>query len=720
MIDEEVVDSRDRQRLRREIADIEETIRERLLTDVASSGTLSESERATCIEIVVSCLTSAQLSEHDYDIVGMNAADLAAIVEERGRDRIAKRIHTLAGRVYFTDVLIGTSAILLATIAAGPSPSPYVFATLLREPGGVSAAVRRSIGGTAIPATQPENGSLYLRTLVTALDQGELIGFTLAESLRRFRLSGVYTEQTVVVEDTELNADIALADSRRLHILGVAGSGKTTMLCRLAVACARDDLPESLVHLRGLLPVYVPARRLTRDALRADSAVDVLESAMHPGPEGLLDPGTVGRTLADGRALVLIDGMDEVTEDQRMSCSNWLRSLVTSFPDCRYVVSSRTGSAGDDTRFGPGFVRAQIRPLTERGVATLVHRWFTSAGEPGKADELLDLVRRTPQLSELVTLPLLCAVICAVYGERGARALQGGDIYEALLEMLVERRDVERGLPAANQLPRSLSLLFLEEMAGHMVRNDIREWTTADAEEFIGHLTRSMSRDLPEPDGVLNHLVDRSGVLIKPAPDVVGFLHVTFLDFLAARHFVLNDEITLLADNAHRPTWRRVVAMAAPQLRPKQGEYLLRRLLTLVIDDEGHRPALASLLQQCVDAVPRLDPELRNRVEDVLGSTQIWGDDVWIISFSSRDMASHHAVAEEMFGWIRQHTASRPDVVINNGALPQTLRAAGRLALPAVLEAVVEWRTITARMPRPAVTVRGAETRITIADDERA
>lgn len=53
-----------------------------------------------------------------------------------------------------------------------------------------------------------------------------------------------------------------------------------------------------------------------------------------------------------GRAIVLIDGVDELAEARRADVRHWLTDLIVSFPNARYVAAGRdaTGLAGAGRR----------------------------------------------------------------------------------------------------------------------------------------------------------------------------------------------------------------------------------------------------------------------------------------------------------------------------------------------------------------------------------
>lgn len=51
--------------------------------------------------------------------------------------------------------------------------------------------------------------------------------------------------------------------------------------------------------------------------------------------------GWVGRVLESGRALLLVDGLDEVPRDDREQAHEWLSRLLDRYPDIRCVATVR-------------------------------------------------------------------------------------------------------------------------------------------------------------------------------------------------------------------------------------------------------------------------------------------------------------------------------------------------------------------------------------------
>jgi predicted NACHT family NTPase len=105
--------------------------------------------------------------------------------------------------------------------------------------------------------------------------------------------------------------------SNKFVLLGAPGSGKTTLLSFFAVMLAQD-YPEKIGLPSGIdwLPILIKIRDFARlsDINLLDYARQFAEKNMsvNPLPEGFFE-----YWLADGRAMILLDGLDEVVEESK-------------------------------------------------------------------------------------------------------------------------------------------------------------------------------------------------------------------------------------------------------------------------------------------------------------------------------------------------------------------------------------------------------------------
>ncbi len=146
-------------------------------------------------------------------------------------------------------------------------------------------------------------------------------------------LAAVYNAATLSLGD-------ALSGSMNIVILGQPGAGKTVALAHLASLAANRD--ESLGALKDYVPYLLHVADLK---LPASSAKDVLDhiGEMTAEHASVLDAGRasafVQNSFRSGRALLLLDGFDELTPDGQRDMSAALKLLLAEYPRLRIVVT---------------------------------------------------------------------------------------------------------------------------------------------------------------------------------------------------------------------------------------------------------------------------------------------------------------------------------------------------------------------------------------------
>lgn len=406
----------------------------------------------------------------------------------------------------------------------------------------------------------------------------------------------------------------------RVLLRGEAGSGKTTLIQWLTVTAATGPADGPL---HGLIPYVLPLRTLTRHGGALPAPRGFLAAANSP-LAGEQPRGWERRVLDAGRALVLVDGIDEIPEAERAGARDWLTDLIDTYPGNRWLVTSRPSAVREDWLAEAEFTELALAPMSPQNVAEFVRRWHTAAasGDPEHAEadaalegyrgQLLESVRTKRDLARLATNPLLCGLICALHRERRGFLPSGRkELYTAALSMLLHRRDRERQLrlPELGEEPQ---LQLLQRLAYWLIRNGRTELDRDRAEALIADALPSVpgvAEALGDPRAVLRHFLERTGLLRAPSADSVEFVHRTFQDFLGARAALDEGGLGELAGHAEDDQWEDVIRMAVAQARPRERAEIIRGLL------DGRRSERAVLLAfGALDHAAELDPELRERV----------------------------------------------------------------------------------------------------------
>lgn len=424
-------------------------------------------------------------------------------------------------------------------------------------------------------------------------------------------------------------AEQALAGQRRTLIRGLAGSGKTTLLQWLAVGAARQDLPSEIANLRELIPFVLPLRTLIRQAaLPTPDRFLETTGCMFAGAQ---PPGWPDRVLKTGRGLLLIDGIDEVPQQQRDHTREWLRELLAAYPQSIYVVTTRPSAVPEGWLTSLEFRELTVRPMSLRDVAVFISRWHVAARSELSHEQerqamealeegLKDAVRAQRNLAQLATTPLMCALMCALHRDRRGHLPQGRmELYEAALSMLLVRRDRERdiGAPEGISLTRQQSIQLLQRLAYWLIRNGQAEMDQDTALAVIEELLPAMPAVAAQGDAsqILAHLLARSGLLRQPTADTIDFVHRTFQDYLGAKAAVETRDLPLLVRHAHDDQWEDVFRMAVAHAYPDVRATLLRRLIASGDKVAEHRIRLHLLAAACLEQATELDPAVRQEVE---------------------------------------------------------------------------------------------------------
>ncbi|MBI1314749.1 NACHT domain-containing protein [bacterium] len=356
-----------------------------------------------------------------------------------------------------------------------------------------------------------------------------------------------------------------LRQNPRMTIQGAAGSGKSTLLSWLAMKCAdRRDLNNPW---RNGIPFFIRLRSLVEQGVTPSVSLFTRHT---------IDPAVWDKTppeswlydvLDAGRAVVLIDGVDEISTVQRRAFWEWVGQFCDSYPNCRVYITSRhipsEAGGGISANWNPPahFAASHLLDMTTTDRTLFIEKWHDSLlaieGDPEIRRELTEAQAGLPdklgdplnqRVRDLCRNPLLCAMVCTLHWRhKGYLPTERVDLYDRCCRMLLEERNRQRDIGPIAEEMSEFSLgdgeVVLQRLAWHMVQNKDGsgdqqiEISQEEASRWIQKalpLCRSTKTQGVAASVVLEHLILRTGLLREPSRGLVDFPHRTFQEYLAA------------------------------------------------------------------------------------------------------------------------------------------------------------------------------------------
>jgi hypothetical protein len=325
---------------------------------------------------------------------------------------------------------------------------------------------------------------------------------------------------------------VALSRNTNLMVVGKPGSGKTTYLQHLVIECDAGRLQSHKI------PVLIKLRDFVNDGrLFSYSIIRYLEETWN-----LLATETKV-ILEKGRLLLLLDGLDEVRQENIQAITEEIEQFCRNYPRVQVVITCRTQR--HNFRF-KRFDYIEVADFNESQARLFAEHWFKSI----KQNEVEGLEESQSFLThlfdeknrlvrELAITPILLSLTCAVFHHSKKFYSKRSKLYEEGIDLLLEHWDSSRSIERDDiylNLPTERKVELLRYIARR--KFDKEQYVLFEETEIIVYISEFLGISKVEGQNILRAIESHHGLIIERSRKIWSFSHLTFQEYLLAVDFV--------------------------------------------------------------------------------------------------------------------------------------------------------------------------------------
>ena len=455
------------------------------------------------------------------------------------------------------------------------------------------------------------------------------LGLNISGNLPGFKTSAqpLLREDLEQIQDLNIWHCIRQAEKRRpfrqLAILAWGGYGKTTLLKHVAYIYGTKQQGRFQVPKR--IPVLLVLRKY-RDLLAQEIPPNLPELITNHHIPNLPKEGNdrpvpenwAINLLRQGKAVVMLDGFDEVAKAQRPKVARWINDQMRRYGNSIFILTSRPKAykeqpAADRLELSTGL---WVQDFNEQQRRDFVTRWYECQEKyahggretpdvkqlaAASAQDLLSQIEARQELKDLAKNPLLLNMIVTFHRRYPRKNLpkRRVELYREICVLQLQDRPGARQLDTvltecnAQSILQKLALAMMEQRRERIDRREL----LLLLQEYVKQQEESINaREF------LDQVVQISELLIEQE-DEIEFAHLSFQEYLAATEIVRTQNEALLYGHLEDDWWKPTVLLYAAQVKPTR---LIRKMLELGATD---------LAYDCwQDTTKRIDPELETEL----------------------------------------------------------------------------------------------------------
>lgn len=381
-------------------------------------------------------------------------------------------------------------------------------------------------------------------------------------------------------------------------VLGDPGAGKTTFVKYLALRLARGEGKK--IGLDDYLPILLPLAAFANALQNRDIGLDdfIAEYFAGIGVDLPIAP-MLSEALKAGRALILLDGLDEVRD---LNMRNTVVERVLDFfafhrrTGNKFVLTSRVVGYRAVRPSAEALAECTIVDFEDDEIEEFVAHWTSAiekqiqgntavAQTDAETDrrELLDAIHQNPGVRQLASTPLLLTILALMKRQGVSLPERRVQLYDQYVNTLLSTwnrarslsgrapgRDIDEIQTVRILAPLALWMHEVSPGVGLVGREEMRR----KLEELFAE-----RGDVSPHQAARQFLLDvreHAALLLERGPGEYGFIHLTFEEYLAAVALALLGQgnsqpiIETLSRHVGEQAWREVTLLTIGYLGIRQ------------------------------------------------------------------------------------------------------------------------------------------------------
>ena len=378
-----------------------------------------------------------------------------------------------------------------------------------------------------------------------------------------------------------------------LMVFGGPGIGKSTFLRKVGLEALKGKQGN---YQHRLIPVFLELKKFKESEINIQTLIEKeFEICGFPDVQK-----NVSKKLAEGKLLILLDGLDEVPTENRENVIGKIQDFVDQHKQNRFILSCRTAARTTNLN---RFINIEVAEFDNEQIKSFIEHWFSSEAEIAKSCWELLTKSEYKAAKNLAHTPLLLTFLCLTYRRTLSFPTNRSSLYERALRIFLEEWSADKQLTSHRNLVYEGLNIDLEEglLSEIAYINFVEDHLFLEKRELVKQIKAHLQQNLNAPqtlDGekVLKTIELEQGILVEQASDVYSFSHLTLQEYLTARYIVENDLYENIVKNYLTETrWKEVFLLISGLLRGRVNQLFKVDHLLLAMEKEVHNYLKTSL-----------------------------------------------------------------------------------------------------------------------------